>query len=208
MIKIAKTELTLQLEKDIYQETNKQGTFGCFEVTIGWWGDQRVDFMTYNTKGEFRCYEIKVSKADFHSKAKKTFIGHYNYYVMPESLYEEVKEEIPKHVGVYTQISEKIGQINYVNLHLVKKPRKQELKVDEKILLNSMIRSLSRENEKFIKTCDTSYINNLKNKIDQLKRESNKNYCEFIKYSNAIFLIEDKYNLDHKEIRELLRNMD
>lgn len=38
--------------------------------------------MTYDTKGIFRCYEVKVSKADFHSAAVKSFVGHYNYYVL------------------------------------------------------------------------------------------------------------------------------
>lgn len=35
---MAKTEVTIELEKAIYSETRKQGTFGCFEVTIGWFG--------------------------------------------------------------------------------------------------------------------------------------------------------------------------
>lgn len=91
---MAKTDLTIKLEKDIYAATNKLGVFGCFEVTIGFYGKERVDYMTYDTKGIWRCYEIKVSKSDFHSKAKKTFIGHFNYYVMPRALYEEVRETI------------------------------------------------------------------------------------------------------------------
>lgn len=196
MRKIAKTELTLELEKAIWQETNKQGTFGCFEVTIGWWGKERVDYMTYNTKGEWRCYEIKVSKADFHSKAKKSFIGHYNYYVMTDELYEQVKEEIPDYIGVYC------------GRYLKKRPRKQELKIDNQTLLNSMIRSLSRENEKFIKSGDTGYINRLNNRIAQMERESRKYRSDSIKYSNAIYMICDKYKLNHKEVRELVRNMD
>ncbi len=85
---IAKTELTLTLEREIWRATNKQGVFGCFEVTIGWFGNERVDYLTYDTKGTWRCYEIKISKTDFRSKAKNTFIGHYNYYVMPQELYE------------------------------------------------------------------------------------------------------------------------
>jgi hypothetical protein len=196
VIKISKTKLTLELEKAIWQETNKQGTFGCFEVTIGWWGKERVDYMTYNTKGEWRCYEIKISKSDFHSKAKKTFIGHYNYYVMPEELYEQVKEEIPDYIGVYC------------GRYLKKKPKKQELKIDNQTLLNSMIRSLSRENTKFIKTGDTSCINRLKNRINNLEKESRKYRSDSTRYSNAIYMICDKYKLDHKEVRELVRNMD
>ncbi|MCE2139023.1 hypothetical protein GRC92_18590, partial [Streptococcus thermophilus] len=42
---------------------------------------------------EWRCYELKVTKADFHSKAKLSFIGHYNYFVLPQQLYLEVQSE-------------------------------------------------------------------------------------------------------------------
>ncbi|MDF9763840.1 hypothetical protein OKW24_005736, partial [Peribacillus simplex] len=128
---MAKTELTIQLERQIYSATKKQGIFGCFEVTIGWSGNERVDYMTYDTKGIWRCYEIKVSVSDFRSKAKNTFCGHFNYYVMTKELYEKVKDEIPSHIGVY------LG--NYS----VKKAKRQELIVDEQELKDSLIRSLS-----------------------------------------------------------------
>ena len=72
-----KSNTTIELEQELLKYTCKQGTFGCFEVTIGWFGSERVDFMTYNTRGEFWCYEIKVSKADFRSKAAITFVGHF-----------------------------------------------------------------------------------------------------------------------------------
>jgi len=101
---MAKTKETIELEKAIYNLTAKQGVFGCYEVTIGWFGHERVDYMTYDTKGIFRCYEIKVSKADFNSKAKHTFLGHYNYYVMPTELYEQVKQDIPSNIGVYNSV--------------------------------------------------------------------------------------------------------
>lgn len=77
-----KTAETVALEKSIRRVTRKTGVFGCYEVTIGFCGRERVDYMTYDTKGVFRCYEIKVSKADFHSAAAKSFVGHYNYYVL------------------------------------------------------------------------------------------------------------------------------
>lgn len=93
------------------------------------------------SKGIWRCYEIKVSKADFHSKAKKTFVGHYNYFVMPEELYEEVKDEIERHIGVWISYYKN----NKMFLMLVKNPKKQKLKVSEQVLKDSMIRSLFRE---------------------------------------------------------------
>lgn len=110
-----KTKKTLKLEKQIYNTTKKMGVFGCFEVTIGFFGRERVDYMTYDTKGIFRCYEIKVSKSDFHSNAKLSFVGHYNYYVLTRKLYEEVKDEIPDWVGIY------VGET------LVKSPKKQDI---------------------------------------------------------------------------------
>jgi len=137
---MAKTDVTKQLEIEIWRATRKQGVFGCFEVTIGWFGHERVDYLTYDTKGIWRCFEIKATKADFHSKANNTFIGHFNYYVMPYELYEQLKDEIPQHIGVYTE-----GACR-------KNAKRQDLGVDEQILKNSMIRSLYREAKKKLKS--------------------------------------------------------
>ena len=130
----------------------------CFEVTIGWFGKERVDCLSYDTNGIWRCYEIKVSKADFHSKAKKTFCGHYNYYVLTSDLYEEIKDEIPNHIGVY------------VGGSLVKKAKKQELSVDEQVLKDSMIRSLYRESEKILKSDEPTIVESLKRQLNYQKR--------------------------------------
>jgi hypothetical protein len=125
---------TKQLEKDIFYALQKPaGLFICFEVTIGWFGKERVDVLTYSSKGTWRCYELKISKSDFRSKNHNTFVGHFNYYVMPKALYEQVKNEIPAHVGVYTEKG-----------ICAKNAKRQSLKVDEQILKNSMIRSLYR----------------------------------------------------------------
>ena len=51
-----KTAETVALEKAIRRATRKTGVFGCYEVTIGFCGRERVDYMTYDTKGVFRCY--------------------------------------------------------------------------------------------------------------------------------------------------------
>lgn len=144
--KLSKTAETISLERAIWTATKKQSTFGCFEVTIGWFGKERVDYMTYDTKGVWRCYEIKVTKSDFRSKAHNTFCGHFNYYVMPAELFEAVKHDIPKHIGVYIRS----GYRPFVKC--VKKPQRQQLAADEQVLKNSMIRSLSRDVGKALKT--------------------------------------------------------
>ncbi|MBM7835622.1 hypothetical protein [Clostridium sardiniense] len=58
-----KNELTKEIEKSLQKETIN--LFGCLEVTIGWSGNKRVDFMTMDSKEIFRCFEIKISKEDF-----------------------------------------------------------------------------------------------------------------------------------------------
>ena len=115
---MGKSELTKKLEKDIYFSIHKQGVFCCFEVTIGWYGKERVDMLSYDTKGIFRCFEIKSSVSDFYSKAKKTFLGHYNYFVLTKEVYDKVKEDIPSYVGVY------------INGVCVKKAKKQSVDKD------------------------------------------------------------------------------
>lgn len=195
---MAKTQETIDLENKILKATEKQGVFGCFEVTIGWFGKERVDYMTYDTKGIWRCYEIKVSKSDFHSKAKKTFIGHYNYFVMPSKLYEQVKGEIPNHVGVYC------------GGDLVKRAKKQELQVEEEILKNSMIRSLHREFQKYNKSQNKNTYEKQKREIQRLKTECNNEHRYYKELSNTIRntlqKISEIYNIDYKELRRILHD--
>lgn len=156
---MAKTEETLKLEHYIWVSTQKTGTFGCFEVTIGFGGRERVDYMTYDTTGIFRCYEIKVTKSDFHSGHKHSFVGHYNYFVLTQELWNQVQDEIPDWVGCI------VGQ------ECVKKPKKQDIDTKEyktrktingrstevtmpwtEMLKDSFIRSLARDSQKLYKS--------------------------------------------------------
>jgi hypothetical protein len=176
--KIGKSEQTVQLEQQIYAATKKQGVFSCFEVTIGWFGDERVDYITYDTKGIWRCYEIKVSVSDFRSKAKKTFCGHFNYFVMTRELFESVKDEIPSHIGVY------VGGTS------VKRAKKQELIMDEEILKNSLIRSLARESEKLYKSDNPSFIESMNRRLNNERKEKER-YRE--QYWNLMREVQDKF---------------
>ena len=159
---MGKTEETLKLEKSIFRATKKTGVFGCFEVTIGFFGRERVDYMTYDTKGIFRCYEIKTSVSDFRSKSKNTFCGHYNYYVLTREVYEKVKDEIPKHIGVF------------VNGYFYKKPVKQKLDIPIDVLKDSMIRSLCRESDKLFNSSDKKALDKAKKTLEKEKQEVKK----------------------------------
>lgn len=159
-----KTDETKQIELGIFNATCKQGVFGCFEVTIGWFGKERVDYMTYDTKGIFRCYEIKVTKADFHSPCHNSFVGNFNYYVLPIVLYEQVKDEIPNFVGVYV--------IDNKSVYSVKNAKRKAVGNSD-VLKDSMIRSLSREVSKQIRNGDPLKIESLNREIGQLKNQRN-----------------------------------
>ena len=197
---IIKTELTTKMEKAIRKETAKNmGLFQCYEVTIGWYGNGRVDFMTMDTKDIFRCYELKITKEDFHSKHGHNFVGHFNYYVIPEELYDDIKDEIPKHIGVYCYYEDK----DYCSL--IKKPKKHVV-TDEMIntLKNSMIRSLYREANKYWQTNDEDVINSYERRIsrnikekEKLRKEIDKLYSKI----NLLYMENKAFNmLNEKEL--------
>jgi hypothetical protein len=149
---------TKEMECYIYNHLWKQGTYLCFEVAMPCLIQgtrcsvvkERVDLLSHDSKGNWRFYELKVSKSDFHSKAKKTFLGNYNYYVMPLELYKQVKDEIPDDIGVWT-----VYESNYGRKHgfcnCVKKPKRKELQVDREELMFNFMQALSREYRKYRK---------------------------------------------------------
>ena len=191
---LGKTDLTKEIEIAIAKETSKW--FGCPEVTIGWYGKQRVDFMTMDFKDVFRCYEIKISKSDFKSKHGHNFVGHFNYYVVPKELYESIKDEVSKEIGVYIW--------NGKYLSLVKRPKRKELEVDISILKNSMIRSLYRDKSKIINSENVDVMNRLKSRLAKAEKENRDNLRQYRQYRDAIYFelgrekfnqFQEKYNL-------------
>lgn len=172
-------DLTEQLESQLWNHTKKRGTFGCFEVTIGWRGTERVDYLTYDTQGIFRCYEVKVSKADFYSNNKLSFLGHYNYFVMPIELYHQVKEDIADFVGVYAPKAGKLVS--------VKRARKRELQVDKDVLKDSMIRSLYRESEKVISNRDALAIEKVRKDLNKAKKKAYQNYRQHMDLRKKLY---------------------
>lgn len=125
------------------------GTYLCYEVMIPnednrYGNNERVDLLTYETKGYWRFYELKVSKSDFHSKCKLSWYGHFNYYILPFELYNQVKDEIPDGIGVY--VASDKG-----SFWCVKKPKKRELQIDHNLLMFSFMQGLSREYAKYRK---------------------------------------------------------
>lgn len=217
-----KSDLTLEIESQAIKQFKKMGVFICPECTFkrAWINDipancsikefnfnpkynqiegkhirsEIVDILELNSQKGWICYEIKISKSDFHSNAIKSFVGNYNYYLMPEDLYEQVKKEIPKEIGVYTYN----GRI----LNLSKKARKQELVDDIDEQLNyGMIRALDRERVKQREKIKSSILKELQeyeNKL-QTKIKNKKDERWEIKHN----LTYDRINEQNAKIEEL-----
>lgn len=64
-----------------------------------------------NYKPLITCFEIKVTKDDFGSSHGHNFVGHLNYYVMPNTLYNQVKQAISPDVGVITYNGNSLRQV-------------------------------------------------------------------------------------------------
>lgn len=146
-----KTDLTRQAEKCIWHHTDKMGIFGCFEVTIGWFGKERVDYITYSTDNTIRCYEIKVTMADLKSTASQTFIGDYNYLVVTKELWEAIQADTALGWKYYGQ-GILVFRENGIGITSVKKAKKQQVSIGTRAtVLESMVRSLNREVGKYYK---------------------------------------------------------
>lgn len=111
-----KTQLTKEIEQRFIDYLyNQKYELAVQECSLGMGGKYGiVDVISYHGKNisngrgklrtrevTWRCYEIKTSKADFYSKHKWTFVGDYNYFVVPEELYDIIQNDIPKGIGCY-----------------------------------------------------------------------------------------------------------
>lgn len=127
--------------------------YGTTEVTIDFQrngnGRELVDFISYDAKKDlFRCYEIKVTMADFKSNAKKSWYGNYNYLVLSKTLYleqslEDWKMNIPSHVGILVVNPDSLSK------KTVRKATFMEIsEKDKDMLKRSLIRTLFYQNQK------------------------------------------------------------
>lgn len=138
-----KRKETLELENALIKDTCEKRCYGCEEVTIGFHnaghGNEVVDFITMDSKGTIKCYELKVTIQDLKSNAKKSWYGHYNYLVITSELYTKIEDWsafIPEHVGLI------VGNQNK-GLSVVKKPKKNKISIEDELMLKeSMVRSM------------------------------------------------------------------
>ena len=150
-----KRQDTIDLENALHKQTREKRIYGCEEITIGFAnnnfggrGKEIVDFMTMDSKGTIKCYEIKVTLQDLKSSAKKSWYGHYNYLVVSKELYNQV--------GDFSKyISKDVGIIVGVCLESVKRATKNNIGDKyETMLKESMIRSMYWKMDKYKRICN------------------------------------------------------
>ncbi|MCI1903316.1 MAG: hypothetical protein LKJ03_04470 [Enterococcaceae bacterium] len=146
-----KTPLTLAMEETLYAYCRARRYYVIEEVAMPE-ESGIVDTLAASFKGDrldWRCFELKASKSDFHSSAKLTFVGNLNYFVLPAVLFEQVKEEIPKGIGVliYRPYTEEAAQENGVPGYFTvrKTARRQAIPYAPEAMLRAFLQRFSGE---------------------------------------------------------------
>ena len=141
---------TKEIEHIVYKTFWKNGVYMVFECAAPKTKKrqtrhrERVDLLYFELPNIWKCFEIKNSVSDFYSSASLSFWGDYNYYILNADIYEKVKDDIPKGIGVWLVYKDK-------SMTCVRKPKKQERKFTHEQLLFAMTQALSREYKKYRK---------------------------------------------------------
>lgn len=168
---------TVAIEERLYHMVQKKKIYGCSEVTIGFYGNghgnEIVDFCTMDSKGIVRCYEIKVTLADFKSKAKKSWYGHYNYLVVSEELLSVLTEElldkyIPQYVGLAIPCFDSWSD----GIKIIRNAKRQTLISEDEIMMKeSLVRTLSHKLNMVRDSNNLVKMSELKRTISKQERE-------------------------------------
>lgn len=141
---------TKEIENVAYNHLWKKATYLVYEVAAPKTKKrqtkhrERVDLLCFELPGIWKCFEIKNSVSDFYSSASLSFWGDYNSYILNATIYDKVKKDIPKDIGVWLVYEDK-------SMSCIKKPKKMERKYTHEQLLFAMMQALSREYKKYRK---------------------------------------------------------
>lgn len=140
---IMKSEETYRLEEIITLATWEPGVVGCAEVGLG--DDGIVDYVTMEIGKErtIRCYELKITRSDFLSDAKKTFIGDFNFYVIPTELWGQVMNRIEPGIGCWCVDPD--GTVRKM-----KRATRKKCTVNRGYVLTRILLALEREHLKYV----------------------------------------------------------
>ena len=140
---MTKSARTYELEEVITLATARADRIGCPEVSLDDFGI--VDYISVDVGGAHtvRCYELKISKSDFLSDNKKTFIGDFNYYVLPTELYYDVRNLVEDGIGIWLVDSR--GRVE-----CKRQATRMTCQMSRKRIMGKVLRALNRENLKHV----------------------------------------------------------
>lgn len=182
---MGKRKDTLELEKALERMAKEKRWYGCEEITIGFanngHGNEICDYILMDSKGTIRCYELKVTKQDLKSHAKKSWYGNYNYLVVSEELLKAVSnwnEHIPDGVGLmvgrpamrYTSAYQK-EPVKVLEFETVLKPKRQEITPEEQLMITqSMVRSMMYKIIKYKNANNLETVKGLESDVRSLEK--------------------------------------
>lgn len=143
---------------------------------------ERVDLLSYETGGIWRCYEIKNTVSDFRSSAKLSFWGDFNYYILNADIYQKIKDEIPDGIGVW--LVHKPDDKSKGYMECVKKPKKRERLCSHESLMFALMQALSREYKKYRKLIEKEEKVKKKDK-KKVIRETQNNKKKLVKMDDS-----------------------
>ena len=162
---MAESVLTKKIKVALYKysKAHLQGVYGAFEVVMGsstcGYGHEFVDFVTMDSDNVFRCYEVKVSVEDLHSKALLSFYGDFNFVVVPDEKLAPglLGEALGFVTGVF---GNKVGVLVYHELvdgtpyfSVASRAKRQNVRIEQRIAnMHNMVRSGSRYTTKYVKS--------------------------------------------------------
>lgn len=176
---------TIELENSLIDMCKEKRLYGCEEITIGFAyqgrGNEIVDFMTMDSKGVIKCYELKVTLADLKSNAKKSWYGNYNYLVVSRDLYNKVKdfsEYIPDTVGII------VG----TGLESIRKAKKMNINPEIGLMLKeSMVRSMYWKMDKYKDANSLEKQKQLNAKVRKAEKDKDAYYKRAVTAENLIY---------------------
>lgn len=182
---MGKRKDTLELEKALERMAKEKRWYGCEEITIGFanngHGNEVCDYILMDSKGTIRCYELKVTKQDLKSHAKKSWYGNYNYLVVTADLLKAVNnwnDYIPEGVGLivgrpamrYTSVYQK-EPVKVMELETVLKPKHKNLTTEEQLMITqSMVRSMMYKIIKYKNANNLETVKELESDIRHLEK--------------------------------------
>lgn len=96
-------------------------------------------------KGDVYCFEVKSSVEDFRSPNGHNMIGDFNYYVMPEEVFEVVGSEIPLYVGVLAPTQNWEESPQGAGIRSIRKAKRKDRQKPLQEVLLMMFRSAARD---------------------------------------------------------------